>query len=914
MKSKGKTTLKALRKKLNFDEKPLISIVTAAYNSSQYLEDYFYSLSIQTYGRANFEILFVDDGSDDDTVKVATELLKKYRLKGEVLVADHCGPGAARNRGLSRAKGDWITFIDSDDFVASDYFQRVMKVGSLMGDARPEIVASRLVSFYEDTGKLKADHPMDWHFSNGDCVVDLDQNPHCFHMSGGTIFVRGGLVRSSNIRFDERINPSFEDANFIARVLLNSSKPKIGFVRSAIYYYRRRKDSVISRTWATPQRYDEILRYGMLDLIDEALVNKGAIPGWIAGPILYDIGWCLRANDRLLSPTDWLTDEQRFKFCNLVGQIVRAIGPSTLWSLYLPSFDGRLRAALAATFLDELSEPEEIVPLGTVTGTKVRRFSYRFTGPLPTEKVYVNGQLYEPPYTGIRDHNFYKFIGFRERILYVDIPGRVNVKVNNSFLPPRDNKKSRFVHFLSKPKVKVLKTLDAKRDRLTSEVPGALPELLKQVAALTGNQNRRYVLKLAWYAGVPGRRRFKKKLFQASLKNDPPMSEKPGGQIDTLDNPVLDGCWLLYDSFLRADDNAEHLFRFLFRNHPEVRPYYVLSSESADWERLAMEGLPVIAYGSEQFHRAVRGARVIISSHADRDKLYPSDRISPKSYKAPFVFLQHGVSSHDMSKWFNQKNLGLLIAATNGEYRSFVDRNSPYKFTSFDTAFTGFPRFDRLLELSSRERAEKKLVVVMPTWRVALAEEMDECDTASERFNLFRNSEYGRSWISVLEDPALRSGLQEAGYKLVYLVHPSLAARINLRDYFDGIEVIDMAEVSIQDYLADAAALVTDESSIAFDAAYCGASIFYFHDENDRSLYSGQHTYRPGYFNYLENGFGPVLFTLDQLREDLLAGAKTRFVRTDKYEARVSCEFGSRDTRNCERTYNAILKRLEVLE
>lgn len=93
------------------------SIVIPSYNSANYTEKLIKSILNQTY--TNYEIIFVDDISTDDSVKIAKKLLKKphkvIELKSKRL------SGGARNVGICEATGDYIVCIDSDDWLKDDY-------------------------------------------------------------------------------------------------------------------------------------------------------------------------------------------------------------------------------------------------------------------------------------------------------------------------------------------------------------------------------------------------------------------------------------------------------------------------------------------------------------------------------------------------------------------------------------------------------------------------------------------------------------------------------------------------------------------------------------------------------------------------------------------------------------------------
>lgn len=101
-------------------EKALISIIIPVYKVEKYLEKCIQSLINQTY--ENLQIILVDDGSPDNCGKICDEYAKKdHRI--EVIHKSNEGLSDARNKGIEIAKGEYIGFIDSDDYIESDMYE-----------------------------------------------------------------------------------------------------------------------------------------------------------------------------------------------------------------------------------------------------------------------------------------------------------------------------------------------------------------------------------------------------------------------------------------------------------------------------------------------------------------------------------------------------------------------------------------------------------------------------------------------------------------------------------------------------------------------------------------------------------------------------------------------------------------------
>ena len=98
---------------------PLISVIVPVYNCASYLGKCVESLLAQTY--PNLEIVLVDDGSTDDSGKRCDEYAQKYP-QVKVIHQKNGGVSAARNAGITQARGEYIGFVDSDDYVAEDMY------------------------------------------------------------------------------------------------------------------------------------------------------------------------------------------------------------------------------------------------------------------------------------------------------------------------------------------------------------------------------------------------------------------------------------------------------------------------------------------------------------------------------------------------------------------------------------------------------------------------------------------------------------------------------------------------------------------------------------------------------------------------------------------------------------------------
>ena len=105
--------------------KPKLSVIIAVYNTEKYIVKCLDSLLNQTY--KNIELVVINDCSTDNSLKILKKYFKKY---SNIILIDNKqnkGLSYSRNVGLKNASGEYIGYIDSDDYVDSDYYEKLMK-------------------------------------------------------------------------------------------------------------------------------------------------------------------------------------------------------------------------------------------------------------------------------------------------------------------------------------------------------------------------------------------------------------------------------------------------------------------------------------------------------------------------------------------------------------------------------------------------------------------------------------------------------------------------------------------------------------------------------------------------------------------------------------------------------------------
>ncbi|MBK8060984.1 MAG: glycosyltransferase family 2 protein [Gemmatimonadetes bacterium] len=122
---------------------PQVSVVVPLYNKEPYVRRALDSIAAQSF--ADFEVVIVDDGSQDGSAAIAAGYPdSRFRMIRQA----NAGPGAARNRGIAEAKGEWIAFLDADDEWLPDYLELAVRQFRSLG----EDVASVSSGYYDFHG------------------------------------------------------------------------------------------------------------------------------------------------------------------------------------------------------------------------------------------------------------------------------------------------------------------------------------------------------------------------------------------------------------------------------------------------------------------------------------------------------------------------------------------------------------------------------------------------------------------------------------------------------------------------------------------------------------------------------------------------------------------------------------------
>ena len=213
----------------------LISIIVPVYNVEKYLNKCIDSIINQTY--KNLEIILVDDGSLDNSGKICNEYAEKdSRIK--VIHKENGGVSSARNKGLEIANGEWVAFVDSDDWIENNFCE------VLLNNAI-EYKVDIVLCGYNRVSLSNIDK-----IRNTKKIIELNANEYLINVLNpqtGFGFCHMKLYKRKNIRnikFKEGLLVG-EDALFNEQV--SKKIKKAIFVEESLYNYRINNNSVVRK-------------------------------------------------------------------------------------------------------------------------------------------------------------------------------------------------------------------------------------------------------------------------------------------------------------------------------------------------------------------------------------------------------------------------------------------------------------------------------------------------------------------------------------------------------------------------------------------------------------------------------------------------------------------------------------------
>lgn len=218
-----------------------VSIVVPVYNVEKYLLQCVESIISQNY--SNKEIILVNDGSTDNSAQICDEYAKKYS-EIKVVHKENGGLSDARNEGMRAAEGDYVLFIDSDDFIESGSLNKIMEVAN---STFADVIFLEAYKYYDDGKSISMNDGITEEGVSGKSKEEvfefLMQCPK-FPAAAWSKLLNRNLLAKKNISFEKGLLS--EDIDWCLKLLCSAES--FAYCREKYYNYRQAREGSITNS------------------------------------------------------------------------------------------------------------------------------------------------------------------------------------------------------------------------------------------------------------------------------------------------------------------------------------------------------------------------------------------------------------------------------------------------------------------------------------------------------------------------------------------------------------------------------------------------------------------------------------------------------------------------------------------
>lgn len=866
------------------------SIIIAVYNVENYLEETITSIINQSIGfEDNVQLILVDDGSTDNSSKIISRFHTQYPENIVALNKSNGGQASARNYGLKYALGEYVNFLDSDDYFSENTLKVVYDFFN--NHSNIDLVAIPMILFE----RVNSPHRLNTKFKETR-IIDLELEPNNPQLSASSAFFKANAIKEYTFN-TEIVN--LEDALLINKLLLE--KKKYGVLNNAEYYYRQRldSDSTVDLMKTRKEYFIPRLESFYIDLINFCLKREGSVPSFIQYLFVYDLQWMLNINKLDVFDNQEEINEFWTKLYEVLNYInIECIVDNEFVNPNIVSFfvylknhkdlklveNNELKVLSGEYIVEDFKDIRlwlDIIELrgdtlfisgnieSSFNNDNIKILLVKKSGNSISEIESLNVE-----YNDFRRSTLcYLDIDWKNRFNF-DVKTEVSLNDEFYFKIVYD---SGSTHYSMFPHVSF-------RDNCGLSTSGAF--FVKNDKIVLFRFNKFYMLPYSYLSMI----RFEISNVKRILY-DKQYAYRHAILIRFLylflypfyKNKRI---WIYHDRPEFADDNARHLFEYSCNKKDNIMKYYVLNESSKDFNGMQKISKNIIKFGSYKHQLYFLFAEKIISSYVNEDFMNPFYYKTPSLYNGlkttKRYFLQHGVTKDNISEFIKKydKNLSLIVTVSDLEHDSFLEKGYNYDENVIQTL--GFPRFDNL-----HEGENKKQILFIPTWRIEL-----------NKKSRFLNSEYYERLNSFFNNKNLEKMLNKYNYKLVFKPHPEIIKFIDLLNIPDYIEISE--NISYQDLFMKSSLLITDYSSVFFDFGYLEKPIIYYQNDD--------YHYDEGYFNYETMGFGKIVKTEKELINLIKKYVENDCIIEEEYVKRIHKFFKYRDKNNSKRVYEWILE------
>jgi len=233
----------------NFMKSPKISVIIPAYNVEAYLEQCLNSIIAQTLD--DIEVICIDDGSEDSSLRILKEYAAAHpRIK--VIASSHIGTGNCRNLALQQAHGEYIGFVDPDDYIEPTYFEKLYNAAAKSANFPDIVFQTSRIEFDNNTGKKQTIYTTQDPNSDKQRFYIIQESAHLWSKIFKHSFIKKYNLQNASTRRSQDLMFS------IPAILLAK---EICCINNAQYFYRKGHKSACQAPYTQKDIDEQIVLY-----------------------------------------------------------------------------------------------------------------------------------------------------------------------------------------------------------------------------------------------------------------------------------------------------------------------------------------------------------------------------------------------------------------------------------------------------------------------------------------------------------------------------------------------------------------------------------------------------------------------------------------------------------------------------
>ncbi len=357
--------------------------------------------------------------------------------------------------------------------------------------------------------------------------------------------------------------------------------------------------------------------------------------------------------------------------------------------------------------------------------------------------------------------------------------------------------------------------------------------------------------------------------------------------------------WLFFDKLYKAGDNGEYAFRYASSVDDGIECYYVINEDAPEYPRLKAEfGDRILVFNSRQCKLYALFAETIIATHPDIIEFFGYDPKQTEFMRDLFnpnlVCIAHGVTIQKNADYQNRLFDNTMFYTTSSKYEVNHILQPIYGYKPEEVALTGMARFDGL------KNNDQKQILITPTWRRNLVGSASRNSTRSY-VNSFKETAYYRIYNSLINDERLIQTAEKCGYKIIFLLHPSMSTQIDDYDQNEYVDIIPASgDMSYEKILTESSLMITDYSGIHYDFGYMRKPIIYYQPKEVPMRFE------EGGMKFETMGFGPVCTEYEDAVRLICECMENKCEILPEYRKRADDFFAFDDFNNSQRIYDAV--------